>query len=100
MTRKELLTEAAAWRKLAEWVMRRTKKRRFLCHRLTPDMTCGYYDRPPATWPINTMRYRLVDHNITKNTLDDDETVGDKDNGTRSLFALLMAIECEEEARA
>lgn len=97
--KQALRQEAAAWRKCAEWVMRRPEKRRFLCHRLTPPLG-GFYDAHPSTWPVNVMRSRLTDHSTGRGTLDIDDIVCDKDNGTRSLFCLLMALECEEEARA
>jgi len=95
------LSEAAAWSECAEWVTVRPERRKFLCHRLTPGFTLdGWYDAPPASWPITTMRSRIVAHNTKSDTLDvADDEMADAENETRALFCLFMALEAKEDAK-
>ena len=99
------LSEAAAWRKLAEWVANR--RAYFLCLSLR-DWAEGYEnaknEKAPFRAKWGTMAERIHTH-AEMGTFNDAEFgpggLGDpKDNAdTRVMFCLLMAHECEEEAK-
>lgn len=97
------LTEAAAWRKMAEWCDEpgaNPKRRRFLCHILHPDKYARFkwYDHPPRSWPLAAMLDRVMTHarHSDGNTLDDRCEMF-PGNTARVIFCLLMAYECEAE---
>ena len=96
MTRKELLSEAAAWRKLAKWCAD-DERRTDLCIRLEegedddrPD--CMTWLNVPEGLPYKAMRPRL-DGYYHENLNSEHR------NDARVIFCLLMALECEQEAR-
>lgn len=109
MSRKEeLKQEAAAWRRMAEWVLDGAYFRRaYLCHLL--DTTGRYtnfdwYDSPPRHWPIAAMSARVEEHASVEEhaiagygTLDVNEWP--QSNFVRAVFCDLMALECEAEAK-
>lgn len=106
------LTEAAAWRKLAEWCgTGKPERRTYLCDRLS-----GLFDGADSYSPKNAdplpdglprvkMHKRMMTHNPSgyqSLVADDSGNMYDfrhasKGNHPRVIFCLLMAIECEEE---
>ena len=103
MTRKELLTEAAAWRKLAKWVDKNQGK-------ADSGLCCLLFWRVndissplPTLRPAKEMLVRVKGHatmQLTGCYLDSiDPDYGDSIPvpDARVIFCLLMALECEED---
>lgn len=100
------LSEAAAWRKLAEWCVGRWD---FLCNatREWRSGTAAHSGRAPFPAPWDRMNDRIEAH--AEVGVYDDEAdnwpgwttpfSGGKDDHSRVMFCLLMAHECEEEAK-
>ena len=100
MTRKELLTEAAAWRKMAEWCV---KHYGFVCTE-TEAWSRGWSIPPfEAPWAsmhnkVSSMANASREHpGSIWNTTALASPMANKD--ARVIFCLLMALECEQEAR-
>ena len=102
MSRKEeLKQEAAAWRKLAEWCV---KNDGFLCT-MTSGWAHGWDARPPfaAPWAdiheqVSGMARTAVvqTHKFWNTTA---LAAPSSDEHARVMFCLLMALECEAEAK-
>ena len=96
------MTEAAAWRMLAEWCGEgKVSRRRYLCLRLE-DALYGWSDRDydplPKGIPYERMERRLERHSAMS-AQGRYARLNSSRNHARVIFCLLMALECDEEAR-
>ena len=105
MTRKELLTEAAAWRKLAKWVDKnKAKADTGLCCLLSRRVK-AIPSPLPTLRPAKEMLARVEGHAVMQRTgcyldfIDPEYGYSIPVPDARVIFCLLMALECEQEAR-
>lgn len=103
-----VLREAAAWRELAEMFARRPMTGGYVCHSLAPDGP-WWSPAPRKSWPRPAMLERANMHvSLHNGCVAEGGTLhvyGDGGywnwmrNDARVIFCLLMALECEDEAR-
>lgn len=107
------LSEAAAWRKLAEWCgSGKPDRRAYLCDRLSGWFDDAYSYGPdsadslPRGLPREAMHERISAHRLYGEgnlIVDEWDRIWGKRaserNHPRVIFCLLMAYECEEEAK-
>jgi hypothetical protein len=103
VTRK--LTEAQAWRKMAEWCVTHGD---FLCNATAAWAGGSDWYTAPFAAPWDAMHDRVSDHadmgfysTEKREWTQYRQCLGwpNDAKGTRVIFCLLMALECEEEAR-